>query len=63
MRAGSDGVDRLRDCVAIGAGNRYRLAGELTFHGVARPAQGTVHVAVVPGPTTGDNGRAGLRHP
>jgi hypothetical protein len=38
----------LRDCVAIGAGNRYRLAGELTFHGVTRPAQGTVHVAVVP---------------
>jgi DNA-binding PadR family transcriptional regulator len=37
----------LRDCLAIGAGNRYRLVGELTFHGVTRPAQGTVQVAVV----------------
>jgi len=36
----------LRDCVAIGAGNRYRLAGDLTFHGVTRPTQGTVHVSL-----------------
>jgi PadR family transcriptional regulator PadR len=36
----------LRECTPIGAGNRYRLAGELTFHGVTRPAQGTVSVAV-----------------
>lgn len=36
----------LRECVAAGPGNRYRLAGELTFHGVTRPAHGTVAVAV-----------------
>ncbi len=36
----------LRECAAIGAGNRYRVAGELTFHGVTRPAHGTVTVAI-----------------
>jgi len=36
----------LHDCQAIGSGNRYRLAGELTFHGVTRPIQGTVSAAV-----------------
>lgn len=34
----------LRECEASGAGLRYGLAGDLTFHGVTRPAQGTVHV-------------------
>ncbi len=36
----------LRDCVASGSENRYRLAGELTFHGVTRPVDGTVRVEV-----------------
>ena len=36
----------LRDCVASGSENRYRLAGELTFHGVTRPVDGTVNVEV-----------------
>ena len=36
----------LTDCAASGAGRRYRLTGELTFHGVTRPAQGTVQVEV-----------------
>jgi hypothetical protein len=34
----------LRECAASGLGSRYRLAGELTFHGVTRPAEGTVTV-------------------
>jgi hypothetical protein len=34
----------LRQCAASGLGSRYRLAGELTFHGVTRPAEGTVNV-------------------
>jgi polyisoprenoid-binding protein YceI len=34
----------LRRCDASGPGNRYRLAGELTFHGVTRHAEGTVSV-------------------
>ena len=34
----------LRECAASGPGSRYRLAGELTFHGVTRPADGTVTV-------------------
>jgi DNA-binding PadR family transcriptional regulator len=38
---------RLAECAAIGAGNRYRLAGELTFHGVTRSVGGTVSVAVI----------------
>ncbi len=37
----------LSECMAIGADGRYRLAGELTFHGVTRPAHGTVNVEVV----------------
>lgn len=37
----------LRECIALGAGNRYRLVGELTFHGVTRPAEGTVKVAAI----------------
>jgi PadR family transcriptional regulator PadR len=37
----------LRECSAGGAGSRYALKGELTFHGVTRPAQGTVHVDAV----------------
>jgi polyisoprenoid-binding protein YceI len=36
----------LTDCVASGPGSRYRLHGELTFHGVTRPALGTVSVDV-----------------
>jgi DNA-binding PadR family transcriptional regulator/polyisoprenoid-binding protein YceI len=38
----------LRECTPIGSGTRYRLAGELTMHGVTRPAHGTVAVAVTP---------------
>ncbi|MFZ0667553.1 MAG: helix-turn-helix transcriptional regulator [Acidimicrobiales bacterium] len=34
----------LRECEASGASLRYGLTGDLTFHGVTRPAQGTVHV-------------------
>jgi DNA-binding PadR family transcriptional regulator len=34
----------LCQCAASGPGSRYRLAGELTFHGVTRPAEGTVTV-------------------
>jgi DNA-binding PadR family transcriptional regulator/polyisoprenoid-binding protein YceI len=34
----------LRECAARGPGNRYRMAGELTFHGVTRAAEGTVNV-------------------
>ncbi len=36
----------LADCAAIGQGGRYRLGGQLTFHGVTRPAEGTVSVEV-----------------
>jgi hypothetical protein len=36
----------LRDCTEIGSVNRYRLAGEITFHGLARPVQGTVGVTL-----------------
>ncbi len=32
----------LLDCMEVGPGARYSLKGELTFHGVSRPAQGTV---------------------
>jgi hypothetical protein len=38
----------LRHCTPSGPGNRYRVEGELTFHGTTRPAQGTVSVEVVP---------------
>jgi DNA-binding PadR family transcriptional regulator len=34
----------LRECTVREPGNRYRLAGEITFHGVTRPAEGTVNV-------------------
>jgi PadR family transcriptional regulator PadR len=34
----------LRECAPSGPGLRYRLAGELTFHGVTRAAEGTVCV-------------------
>jgi polyisoprenoid-binding protein YceI len=34
----------LRECAPSGPGPRYRLAGDLTFHGVTRPAEGTVSV-------------------
>jgi DNA-binding PadR family transcriptional regulator len=37
----------LRECTVSGPGARFRLAGELTFHGVTRPAEGTVTVDVV----------------
>jgi PadR family transcriptional regulator PadR len=32
----------LRECVAIGSGDRYRLGADVTFHGVTRPLRGTV---------------------
>jgi DNA-binding PadR family transcriptional regulator len=32
----------LRDTVAIGSGDRYRLTGEINFHGAVRPVSGTV---------------------
>jgi PadR family transcriptional regulator PadR len=34
----------LRECAPSGSGSRYHLAGELTFHGVTRRAEGTVTV-------------------
>jgi DNA-binding PadR family transcriptional regulator/polyisoprenoid-binding protein YceI len=34
----------LRECTPSGPGARYHLAGELTFHGVTRAAEGTVCV-------------------
>ncbi len=37
---------QLRECTTSGPGSRYRLAGELTFHGVTRPAEGSVTVEV-----------------
>jgi DNA-binding PadR family transcriptional regulator/polyisoprenoid-binding protein YceI len=37
----------LTECWASGAGGRFSLSGELTFHGVTRPAHGTVSVEVV----------------
>ena len=36
----------LRDCTAVGSTNRYRVAGEVTFHGSTRPLQGTVGVTM-----------------
>jgi hypothetical protein len=38
----------LRNCAPSAPGTRYRLEGELTFHGVTRPAQGTVNLEVLP---------------
>jgi DNA-binding PadR family transcriptional regulator len=37
-------VVNLQKCAVCGPGSRYRLAGEITFHGVTRLAEGTVHV-------------------
>jgi len=37
----------LREIAPGGPGSRYRLAGELTFHGVTRPAEGTVCVEAI----------------
>ena len=37
----------LTECMASGDAGRHRLAGELTFHGVTRPVQGTVQVEVI----------------
>ncbi len=34
----------LRDCTPSAPGSRYRLRGELTFHGISRLAEGTVYV-------------------
>jgi PadR family transcriptional regulator, regulatory protein PadR len=39
----------LRECLASGPANLFRLNGELTFHGVTRQAQGTVRVEVTAG--------------
>jgi len=38
----------LRNCAPSAPGARYRLEGEVTFHGVTRPAQGTVNLEVLP---------------
>jgi polyisoprenoid-binding protein YceI len=35
----------LRTCSSSGTANRYRLAGDMTFHGVRRPLEGTVTVS------------------
>lgn len=37
----------IRECAASGSASRYRLAGELTFHGVTRPAEGTVSIEAI----------------
>jgi PadR family transcriptional regulator PadR len=37
----------LQDCTAIGTGDRYRLAAEVTFHGITRPLRGTVDVKLL----------------
>jgi DNA-binding PadR family transcriptional regulator len=39
---------QLSHCVGLSTPNRYRLAGDLTFHGVTGPVSGTVNVAVKP---------------
>ena len=36
----------LRACTALGSSGRYQLLGEVTFHGVSRPLDGTVSVAM-----------------
>jgi PadR family transcriptional regulator len=36
----------LRACTALGSTGRYQLIGEVTFHGVSRPLDGTVSVAM-----------------
>jgi len=42
-------VVTLCDTLQLGDSSRFRLDGRLTFHGVTRPVQGTVQVAVLPG--------------
>ena len=37
----------LQSCAQGGAGSRYHLSGELTFHGISRPAEGTVSIEAV----------------
>jgi polyisoprenoid-binding protein YceI len=37
----------LEDCTSIGTGDRYRLAGQVTFHGITRPLRGTVGVKLL----------------
>jgi hypothetical protein len=37
----------LKGCTPIGTGDRYRLAAEVTFHGVTRPLRGTVGVKLL----------------
>lgn len=39
------GLD-LRGCTALGTAGRFQLRGEVTFHGVSRPMDGTVSVAM-----------------
>ncbi len=39
----------LHDCRAVGPGSRYRLVGELAFHGVTRQVEGTVELIAVSG--------------
>ena len=53
----------LHDCRAVGPGSRYRLVGELAFHGVTRQVEGTVELTAVSGAPAGGHGRAGVRHP
>jgi hypothetical protein len=36
----------LRGCTALGSTGRYQLNGEVTFHGVSKPLDGTVSVAM-----------------
>ncbi|MEY2401559.1 MAG: PadR family transcriptional regulator, regulatory protein PadR [Ilumatobacteraceae bacterium] len=36
----------LRACTALGSTGRYQLQGEVTFHGVSKPLDGTVSVAM-----------------
>jgi DNA-binding PadR family transcriptional regulator len=38
----------LSRCAPLSSANRYRLQGELAFHGVTQPADGTVNVTVKP---------------
>jgi hypothetical protein len=37
----------LHQAAPCGPGARYRLSGELTFHGVTRPAEGTVNIEAI----------------
>ena len=39
----------LRECAPGAPGSRYRIRGELTFHGISRPAEGTVCVEALAG--------------